>query len=880
MKHAKFSNLILKMVAAPTLILITIMCLLIVKFECEEKQTAFNQQNDLVLLQLIPTIRFALETRENDLIEDAFLRATKNFDIEEIILFDNHGLLYKEGNLNNISIDNYSKLAKKDNSIYIKQIQYQSLDRKKNKNSNIFLVAKFSKKNLIFQYYKVFLYYLVLWLISALIIFTLSLLMAKKLEFSLKKLKFFTKESINNYQNLAVHDFKYMEFQYIADLILRQRKKYLALKNKNETIIKSLKTQNKQKTAEIRKKLESTENLLYKLENKMKNQSNFIASLSHEIKTPITSILGYIDIIKDSSSPKNQKDNIQILKKLAQDLLNMVNEILLFSKIEAGKFKTDFIPMDIISLLDDITASITPSVHHKKIDFVTIVDANVPIKILGDPIHLKQILLNFLSNAIKFTDHGFVQVHIGLDQRNTSSKITGDHFLIHFTVTDTGIGLTTEEQQQLFTEYNQVHSIQTKNVGGTGLGLVINNKLIEYMGGTLSFSSEKNIGTKINFTLPFKSLNNDNDQQEFFESPQNNAVLLFSENKIISNQIATIIQRLPAHVDIIHSLNEINKINELLKYRKYDIVVIDIPYQTDISDFIDILKLSKHNVIFTYYKQHEQNRSFFDYSKFVWIAKPIRIKKFLYTIADQIKALPNHNQNNLSNLLPKILIAEDDLITQSILKFIFKNFEVEVDCVATSEEVFEKLDECLYDMIFLDQNLADSSGTSIARKIRTSIVSHSLVPIVIMSADQSINIIKKNNDLDKIHFIDKPISHEKIQFLFKQYIINNNTNIFNPEKKPSFMMNDDEFKRLIEKELTDFFHGIKNAIEHNEIKTLKSNLHKLKGACSFISAHQIHAITVEFEKAIKNNQEQLYESYIADLEFEIDQFLRNLAEPN
>ena len=227
-------------------------------------------------------------------------------------------------------------------------------------------------------------------------------------------------------------------------------------------------------------------------------KSEFLANMSHEIRTPMNGIIGTISLLQDSGATEEQRDHLNTIQSCGESLLQLINDILDLSKIEAGKLTLEQIPFSAETLVQDTVAVISPTAQEKGLTVFQKCDAGLPPAVLGDPLRLRQILLNLLSNAVKFTERGSVGVELSTVSRG------GDSAELQFTVRDTGIGISPEVQKSIFEPFMQADSSTTRRYGGTGLGLTISRRLIAMMKGRLELESEPGRGTcfRITVTLP------------------------------------------------------------------------------------------------------------------------------------------------------------------------------------------------------------------------------------------------------------------------------------------------------------------------------------------------------------------------------------------
>ncbi|WP_407311564.1 response regulator [Pseudomonas sp. nanlin1] len=260
-----------------------------------------------------------------------------------------------------------------------------------------------------------------------------------------------------------------------------------------------------QATEDVRQNLETIEIQNIELDLARKEaleasriKSEFLANMSHEIRTPLNGILGFTHLLQKSELTPRQLDYLNTIEKSADSLLGIINEILDFSKIEAGKLVLDSIPFNLRDLLQDTLTILAPAAHAKQLELVSLVYRDTPLSLIGDPLRLKQILTNLVSNAIKFTREGTIVARAMLEEE------TEDSVQLRISVQDTGIGLSTQDVRALFQAFSQADNSLSRQPGGTGLGLVISKRLVEQMGGEIGVDSTPGEGSDfwISLSLP------------------------------------------------------------------------------------------------------------------------------------------------------------------------------------------------------------------------------------------------------------------------------------------------------------------------------------------------------------------------------------------
>ena len=267
----------------------------------------------------------------------------------------------------------------------------------------------------------------------------------------------------------------------------------------------NMRQQIEQTTADLQESMETIEiqNIELDMARRRAQQANrikseFLANMSHEIRTPLNGIIGFCRLLGRSRLDTRQREWLEHVETASNNLLSLINDILDFSKIEAGKLELESVPIDMVSMVDEVLVLQAPSSQQKDLQLLGLVYDDVPREIIGDPLRIKQVLTNLVHNAVKFTEAGEVIVRVLVEETDAGEPVLG------VTVSDSGIGLSSELQQRLFQPFSQVSTARTRHHGGSGLGLMICKQLVEQMGGQIAVSSHPGHGSEFSFTLPLR----------------------------------------------------------------------------------------------------------------------------------------------------------------------------------------------------------------------------------------------------------------------------------------------------------------------------------------------------------------------------------------
>jgi two-component system sensor histidine kinase/response regulator len=461
-------------------------------------------------------------------------------------------------------------------------------------------------------------------------------------------------------------------------------------------------------------------------------KSEFLATMSHEIRTPMNGVLGMLRLLNRSSLDNSQRRFVDTAMASSELLLNIISDILDFSKIEAGKMQLESIPFDLPSLVEDTVALFSNPAQNKGLELVVSLEPPLPQRVLGDPTRLRQVLTNLISNAIKFTEKGHVVVHV--------TCVRDD--IIHFSVVDTGIGMTEQQRKIVFEPFTQADSSVTRKYGGTGLGLTICRWLVEAMGGQLGVMSAPGIGSEFSFEVRFKAAE---DIAPLLSQDLQDLRVLVAERRWASRvALQNTFQKLQLETALFvdngkAALQELR--DAAAAGQPYRVALLDIELQ-DMSpdDLVAAIKLDPLLRNTRVALMHPIGQMAPAVGAEFALAKPIRetdLRAFLCAApAEAIARLSSRKDSGLHYDLSakRLLLVEDNEVNQWVALELLRVTGASIDVHSNGQLALDALEATAYDAILMDVQMPVMDGLTATRKIRDKGGRWSTVPVIAMTA--------------------------------------------------------------------------------------------------------------------------------------------------